>query len=112
MKKRNYRITFYVSVELEKKAREKAYALGLIKDGKGIVGSYITMLIMKDLKEKPNYNADNKDYGDRKRIKVLFPEELMDEVRARAKELGFIRNNAGNVSEYINYLLYMNLCSG
>ena len=108
-KKNSYRINCNISLSLEEIAREKAYNMGLIKGGKGMVSSYISMLIMDDLKDKPVYPYKIINYNDLKRINITFPEELMNDVRDRAGALGFIRNDEGNVSEYINFLLSQNL---
>lgn len=110
MIKTAYDINFYISTKLEEKARDKAYSIGLIRGGKGIVAQLIYMYIIDDLKNKHQYSFEEIDYGDRKRIKVRFPIELMDDVKERAASLGFIRNREGNVSEYINFILYKNLC--
>lgn len=110
MRNRAYDINFYVSTKLEDEAREKAYSIGLVRGGKGIVAQLIYMFILNDLKNKPKYSFEEIDYGDRKRIKVRFPLELMTDVKDRAASLGFVRNGEGNVSEYINFILYKNLC--
>lgn len=100
-----YRIQIYISLELEELAREKAYNAGLIKGGQGMVGNYIAMLIMEDLKDRPVFAYEELDHKRTKRINITFPEELISDVKNRAAELGFSRNDEGNVSEYINFLL-------
>ncbi|MCQ4924907.1 hypothetical protein NE686_17530 [Tissierella carlieri] len=108
-RKGRYKINLFISVDLDRKARDRAVSLGLTKAGKGLIGKYITMLIMTDLKEKPKYDIKEIDYGKRKRLSIPFPVERMDEVKMRAEELGFVWQGEANVSEYINFLLSQNL---
>lgn len=107
----DYRLQINIPLELEELASKKAYSLGLIRGGKGIVGLYIAQLIFKDLDLRDinsfnNYNIV-KEYSDTKRINIPIPRERLNELENRARELGFIseRSNKPIITKYIIHLL-------
>lgn len=112
----NYRFSLYLPEELEKKARQKAMSMGIIKGGVGNLSGYIRVLIVDDLHNKPDFKTNTigtvKD-ATVNRVNITFPSVLREGVNDRAISLGFIRTVqgevVGNITEYILYLLYSNL---
>jgi post-segregation antitoxin (ccd killing protein) len=105
-KSNKFRIT--LPVDLQKKARAKAFDIGMIKNGEGVLSSYVNMLIINDLQTKSPLNI-NKGSGmhsaETTIVNIRIDLELKERARGRAKELGFIWNDEGNISQYIKYLL-------
>jgi hypothetical protein len=102
------KLNIFIPLELEKKARDNAYNLGMARDGVGTVGPYILKLIREDLNEKNELDTSNikgVDYTKTKRISLNFPKSYKDEVDRRAERLGFVWGGKGNISMYIRYLL-------
>ncbi|MCK9471247.1 MAG: hypothetical protein M0Q88_05800 [Bacilli bacterium] len=100
------RISLYIPSELIEIIKEKAYNVGLIKNGEGVVSMYISMLIMDDLQNKydlPSILDYNKN--DIKRVKLSLPDNIREKMKERARELGFILGNSGNINKYVLSLI-------
>lgn len=108
LKNKSNKFRFAIPIDLENKAKEKAFKLGLIKAGEGILSSYVSILIINDLKNRlpldVNINNGIKS-AETKLVNIRIDLELKERARERAKELGFIRAGDGNISAYIKYLL-------
>lgn len=114
--KSSYRFSLYLPVELEEKARQQAMSMGIIRNGIGNLSGYIRVLIVDDLRNKPelktNITSNITDIT-LNRVNITFPRVLKNGVNDRAIELGFIRTvkgeTLGNFTEYIMFLLYTNV---
>lgn len=104
----SYRIAVVLPVDLEEKARDNAYKLGMIKGGQGILSSYIQMLIIQDLNELSSMDM-SKASGMRsaklKRVNITIEPEFREKAQERAMQLGFVHGGKGNISSYIRYLI-------
>lgn len=102
----------YLPIELEKKARDNAKKVGLVKNDEGILSGYISFLINKDLKDKTIIDRKIEEVDDilydkskQKKVSVYLTKEQQVLARKRALELGFIWGDKGNLSRYIKLLI-------
>lgn len=102
----------YLPIELEKKARDNAKKVGLVKDDEGILSGYISLLINNDLKNKQIVNKKIAKINDIKyseseqnRVSVYLTKEQQELARDRAIELGYVWGGRGNLSRYIKLLI-------
>lgn len=102
------RITMSLPVVLEKKARDQAYYLGFIKNNRGNLSEYIQFLVKNDL-EKESKTLTIKPFiinnARKTTVNITLLGEHYEFMKNRAKELGFIRNNSGNIAAYIRFLI-------
>lgn len=105
----------YLPIELEKKARDNAKKVGLVKDDEGILSGYISFLINKDLKDKTIIDRKIEEIEEidgilyekskQKKVSIYLTKEQQVLARKRALELGFIWGDKGNLSRYIKLLI-------
>lgn len=103
-----YRVSMYLPNDLEDKARNKAFDIGMVKGGRGMLSAYIQKLIYDDLRLRPKYKnvtASGMVDAITKRVNITLDRDFQQIAQERAKELGFVKDNVGNVSGYIRYLL-------
>lgn len=105
-------VQLYLPNELEEKARTNAEKIGLIKDDKGILSSYISLLINNDLKNKEILDKKITEIGNIKyneskqnRVSIYLTIEQQKLARKRALELGYVWGSRGNLSRYIKLLI-------
>lgn len=108
MSTKSSRVNLILPVELEKKARENAYNLGMIHGGKGLLGPYIQLLAMRDMKNLPDtisIEAEGARYEDTIKVNITLDSKIREEMENKALELGFTKAGKGNLSSYIRYLI-------
>lgn len=102
----SYRMVLYIPVDLELKARKKAYDMGYVRANRGVLSNYIQLLVIDDIREGGELKkVKNIDYGKMNRVNITLDPSLRESMVNRARELGFIKGGKGNVSGYIRYLL-------
>lgn len=105
-------VQLYLPNELEEKTRINAEKIGLIKNDKGILSSYISLLINNDLKSKETVDKKIGEIGDlkynkseQKKVSIYLTKEQQKLGRKRALELGYVWGGRGNLSRYIKLLI-------
>lgn len=107
-----YRYTMKLPVELEDGSRKRAYNLGFIIGNRGALSGYIQLLIHNDLLERLPLDTNDiisLEQGDIKRLNITIDKEYIEKADERARELGFIWGQGGNISRYVQYLLMREL---
>lgn len=103
-----YRFSLVMPVDLEKKARKRAYEMGMIKGGKGMLNGYIKLLIHEDLNARPPLDMNSIAYvgsSHTNMVNLTLDREIKELALERAKDLGFMYGGKGNLSMYIRYLI-------